>query len=90
MHVYGEIEGTLSGIGTLEGSLSSAGTLDGSLTIPSAAGVEKYEGGYTFTPSSSEQIIPILGKMATENIVINPVPSQYGLITWDGATITVS
>lgn len=90
MHVYGEIKGTLSGNGTLTGSVSSAGTLSGSLSVPSAAGVERYEGEYEFTPSSQIQMIEISGKMAADNIIINPVPSQYGLITWDGTTITVS
>lgn len=90
MHVYGEINGTLSGSGTLTGSVRSTGMLSGSLTVPSAAGVERYEGEYEFTPSGSEQTVEISGKMATRNIVINPIPSNYGLITWDGSTITVS
>lgn len=90
MHVYGEIKGRLSSAGTLSGSISPKATLCGSLTIPSAAGVERYEGDYSFTPSDSEQIIEIAGKLATDNIVINPVPNNYGLITWDGSIITVS
>lgn len=90
MHVYGRISGSLSGSGTLSGSLSSGASLSGQLTVPSAASVERYQGDYIFTPSSEEQIIPILGKTATDNIVINPVPSQYGLVTWDGSIITVS
>jgi len=53
-------------------------------------GVEAYRGEYTFTPSSQTQTIEIAGKMARENITINPVPSNYGLITWNGSTITVS
>lgn len=90
MHVYGQISGTVSGKGTLSGSIASGATLNGSLTVPSSAGVERYEGDYEYTPSAVQQIVEISGKMATQDIVINPVPSQYGLITWNGSTITVS
>lgn len=50
----------------------------------------KYRGSYEFTPSEEQQIVQIDGKMAEENIVIKPIPSNYGLITWDGVTLTVS
>ena len=52
--------------------------------------VDQYEGDYEYTPSREAQIIPINGKKATDNITINPIPSNYGLITWDGSIITVS
>lgn len=51
---------------------------------------DPYEGDYTITPSDEEQIIPILGKTATKDIKINPIPSNYGLISWNGSTLTVS
>lgn len=51
---------------------------------------ESYTGGYEYTPSSLEQVISIAGKTAVQDIVINPIPSNYGLITWDGSTLTVS
>lgn len=49
-----------------------------------------YDGAYEFTPSGSTQTIDIANKKALNNITINPIPSNYGLITWDGSTITVS
>ena len=55
-----------------------------------AAQVPVYEGEYEFTPTQSTQIIPVNGKLATDNITINPIPSNYGLITWNGSTLTVS
>lgn len=51
---------------------------------------EPYTGSYVFTPTQSTQIIEIENKRATADITINPIPSNYGLITWDGATLTVS
>lgn len=49
-----------------------------------------FEGPYEWTPTQSTQTIPIIGKGASEDIIINPIPSNYGLITWDGAILTVS
>lgn len=54
------------------------------------ARVDEYDGSYEFTPTEETQTIEIEDKRATENIIINPIPSNYGLITWDGATLTVS
>lgn len=51
---------------------------------------EYYEGDYSITPASQAQIIPIIGKTAKQNITVNPIPQNYGLITWNGATLTVS
>ena len=52
--------------------------------------VDYYEGPYEFAPDQTEQTINIQDKMARRNIKINPIPSNYGLITWNGTTLTVS
>lgn len=52
--------------------------------------VNYYSGPYEFTPTDSTQTVSIDNLMATQDITINPIPSNYGLITWDGATLTVS
>jgi hypothetical protein len=49
-----------------------------------------YEGATEVTPSATEQVLQTKNFRMTENITINPIPSNYGLITWDGSTITVS
>lgn len=49
-----------------------------------------YTGEYVFTPSSEAQTISISGYRATQDIIINPVPPDYGKITWDGSTLMVS
>ena len=51
---------------------------------------DPYEGEYEFTPSAETQTIPTNGKTATGDIIINPIPRNYGLITWNGTTLTVS
>ena len=52
--------------------------------------VPDYDGPYEFTPSPELQTIETNGFRMTDNVTINPIPSNYGLITWNGAFITVS
>ena len=49
-----------------------------------------YEGEYEFTPSAETQTLSSTDTVMHRDIVINPIPSNYGLITWNGATLTVS
>ena len=49
-----------------------------------------YTGETNITPSTSEQVLNTADKVVARNIVINPIPSNYGLITWNGSTLTVS
>ena len=58
--------------------------------ILSIVGGEPYEGDYEFTPTQEQQIVPTLGKVLSDNIIIAPIPSNYGLITYNGFEITVS
>ena len=55
-----------------------------------AVGPPYYEGSYDIVPSSEAQTIHIDGMRAAHDLIIEPIPSNYGLITWDGSTITVS
>lgn len=49
-----------------------------------------YTGEYEFTPSETEQIIRVSGTTPSQNIKINPIPNNYGLITWNGAYLFIS
>lgn len=89
MNVYGKITGSLTAPKILMGALSSAGTLDGSLSIPASAS-QPYDGEYEFTPTINTQVIEIEHLEARQNITINPIPQNYGLITYNGTTIRVS
>lgn len=51
---------------------------------------EIYDGPYEFTPSQETQTVSTAEKLLLENIVINPIPQNYGLITYNGSFITVS
>ena len=65
---------------------SSSFTADFGVEIP----VSDYTGSYTITPSSETQILSTQDRLLGADITINPIPSNYGLITWDGASLTVS
>lgn len=49
-----------------------------------------YTGAYTITPTTEAQTLPTAGLMATQDIIVNAIPNNYGLISWNGSTLTVS
>lgn len=90
MHVYGEIFGRLSSSGQISGQLVGSGTVSGQLTVPEYVLPPSYTGSYTVTPSAETQTLETAELYMTGNITINPIPSNYGLITWNGSVLTVS
>lgn len=49
-----------------------------------------YDGPYIIEPTQKTVVVPTAGKTLSKNIIINPLPSCYGLIEWDGNVLTVS
>lgn len=49
-----------------------------------------YEGDYIITPSEEKIVLPTDSKSLEGDITINPIPSNYGLVTWDGNALTIS
>lgn len=49
-----------------------------------------YSGQYEVTPSESTQVLETAYRKMAANVVVNPIPSNYGRITYNGSTITVS
>lgn len=49
-----------------------------------------YSGQTEITPSEETQTLQTANKTVLQNIIINPIPSNYGKITWNGSTLTVS
>ena len=84
------ITGTLSEVAIIRGTLSSTDGIVGEITVPEAVGGRHYRGSYTVTPSSEVQILNTKNMIMESNVTINPIPSNYGLITWDGTTLTIS
>ena len=79
-------DGTAVNLGVLE---PKSIELDMTVGVYAQIG-EHYHGSYEVTPSSEAQVLDTDTLILDGNITINPIPSNYGLISWDGSTITVS
>lgn len=55
-----------------------------------AAITEHYRGSYAVTPGDDAQTLQTSGKFMEGDVVIAPIPNNYGLIAWDGSVLTVS
>lgn len=99
-HLGSKIEGILSDVYNLSadlsiideivGNLSALEGVSADITLPTSIGGMPYTGDYEVTPSSEVQILNTQGKSMRQNVTINPIPSNYGLITWNGGFLTVS
>ena len=74
----------------LAGSLSPPASLSGILSIPTYIDVDLYDGPTEVTPGEDRQVLRTANKTVIQDIIVNPIPSNYGLITWNGSTLTVS
>lgn len=87
------IQATLLPPPTLQAEMQTPATLQAelaqSVTIVTGAKVD-YTGPYTFTPSQQEQTVATAQKTLAQDIVIAPIPHNYGLITYNGFSLTVS
>lgn len=50
----------------------------------------EYTGQTVFTPSETTQTAQTAGMVLNGNITINPIPSDYGHVEYDGSTLTIS
>lgn len=50
----------------------------------------EYEGTYHVTPAPETQILETRNRVLLERITIDPIPQNYGRITYNGSFITVS
>lgn len=51
---------------------------------------DPYVGEYEITPCAEAQTLLTKNLRMTDNITVNPIPQNYGLITWNGSFLTVS
>lgn len=72
-------------IGVANGKTQKIG-FENSYTIISG---DPYEGEYTIIPSRFRQTLQTCGKAMLENVVIEPIPNNYGLITYNGFELTI-
>ena len=81
----------------LKGKLSATSqNLCGALSSASASFNGRLSAGYILqekvvVPGAEEQIITAdVGFGGLKSVTIAPIPNNYGLISWDGSTITIS
>lgn len=84
------LSGSLTPIAGLSGRLSGASSLSGKIGIPERITPAQYTGPTTVTPTQEQQVLHTQDFFLIENIVIEPIPNNYGLIEWNGAVLTVS
>lgn len=51
---------------------------------------DPYTGSYEITANAEMQVLETKNLRMTDNLVINPIPSNYGLVEWNGQYLTVS
>ena len=74
----------------INGQISDAVKIAGGLSVPDIIYPPTYHGEHTVTPTDHTQILQTSEYYLLENITINPIPNNYGIITWNGSTLTVS
>ena len=52
-------------------------------------GTPPYEGEYLVTPNENTQTLETRDKRLTQNVIVEPIPSNYGRISYSGSVITV-
>lgn len=87
------IDGDADLLETIDGDLSLDYSLSGELGIITeihGGAYPEYTGPTTITPTTETQILNTNQKSVLSDITINPIPNNYGLITWNGSALTVS
>ena len=76
----------------LDGELSLNITMDGEVgTVTKVVehDLPVYTGETDVTPSEETQTLQTANRIVLQNIVINPIPENYGRLSWTGNTLTV-
>lgn len=82
LHVA-ESDGALLHVGSSDAAaLSVGGEVYG-------GNIQPYEDDYIVTPSEQEQTLETSGKRLAQNVIVEPIPSNYGRISYSGSVITV-
>lgn len=69
------------------------GVIEGSVELVTPVGGAQYpdyDGPVVFTPTEEAQTLETANTVLLENITINPIPSNYGKIAWNGLGIRIS
>lgn len=73
----------------IRATVNVADAISGKLAFRESS-ANKYNGKYHFTPTQKTQIAQTENKILLQDIIIDPIPKNYGLITWNGSFLKVS
>lgn len=74
-----------------DGALMLEGAAEFGIVIEAgSAEYPNYTGATTVTPGDQAVVLATADTIVHDDIVVAPIPSNYGLITWNGNTLTVS
>lgn len=82
-----EIQATLIRDKTIHADFSTSLDIDGKIVHPAQ---NIYNGSYIVTPSTQTQILETEGLVMNDDVIIEKIPDNYGLISWNGFVLTVS
>lgn len=78
-------------LGTAASDIIELGSAEfGNYMIVHEGAYPAYTGDTVITPSQTTVVLPAANTTVYTDIVINPIPSNYGLIAWNGSALTVS
>lgn len=86
------VDGTMSLLAEIEGDFELIVPIDGEFGVITAVteyDLPPYTGQTVITPSENVQTLMTADKVVTQNIIVNPVPENYGRLLWSGNTLTV-
>ena len=90
MHVYGELNGTLTSTGLLHGTLvGDHHKIQGALTIPNTPGLELYGGPYEVTPRLYAQSLDTDGKLMEDDVTVYEIPVTRTTNPHGGQTVLI-
>lgn len=77
---------------TLDGDISINHVMNGEMGVVTRVRepLPPYTGDTIVTPTDEQQTLRTENMTLLNDIVINPIPSNYGRIEWNGSTLTVS
>ena len=55
----------------------------------SSGGLPDYQGSYDVEPGEEAQVLQTGRHAMTADLVVEPIPDNYGRISWDGAAISL-
>ena len=57
--------------------------------VETIGNIPKYDGSYNVIPSEETQTLATSGKKMLNNVTVQPIPSNYGRIVWNGSVLKV-